>query len=81
MEQLTEKENRAGRERKRVPTVGAAGSHRRDGAPGSRLRPLRGRAKNDAQKERSSDLAVIGTCSSGQRQKHTKEDTQLRLPG
>ena len=71
MKQLTEKENRAGREMERVPTVGTAGSHRRDGAPGSRLTPLRGRAKNDAQKESRSNLAIIGTCSSGQRQKHT----------
>lgn len=52
MKQLTEKENRAGREMGRTHTVGMAGSHRRDGAPSSRLTPLRGSAKNDAQKER-----------------------------
>ena len=81
MKQLTEKEIGAGGETERAPTVGMAGSNKRDSTTGSRHKPLRVQAKNSARRERRSSLAIIGTCSGSPRNKHMNEDTQLQLLG
>lgn len=81
MKQVTGKEIGTGGEMERAPTVGMAGSNKRDSTPGSRHKPLRVQAKNNARTERRSSLAIIGTCSAGPRNKHMNEDTQLQLLG
>ena len=71
MKQLTEKESRAGRETERVPAEGTGRIPQEGQRPRLQAHASERRAKNDAQKARRPNLAVVGTCPSGQRKKHT----------